>query len=223
MTRAIPQNLEEGSSRLLRRLPGGPTISSHHQRRCPGSEGNLRVSEQKVWEFAQASTRNWSSQGVPNWRAAPGRRLPGGRHRVDRGPLRLSRAMAVCSAGSRTERSDHGNRGTERPLPSHTWKGPLPCHPSSQANVVSHRRHADTNFLRRRDDKAGPTVHDLHTELYAASPLGPDRTQPGRGWHRNARGMRAPMAWALGRGAAVQPECRGPAGGLARAPAVPGS
>jgi hypothetical protein len=30
------------------------------------------------------------------------------------------------SADARSERSDHWSRGTERPLPSHTWKGPLP-------------------------------------------------------------------------------------------------
>jgi hypothetical protein len=37
--------------------------------------------------------------------------------------------MVAGSADSRAERSDRWNRGAERPLPSHTWKGPLPCDP----------------------------------------------------------------------------------------------
>ena len=37
--------------------------------------------------------------------------------------------MVACPADSRTERSDRWNRGTRRPLPSHTWEGPPPCGP----------------------------------------------------------------------------------------------
>lgn len=80
----------------------------------------------------RALGRRSSRQGSPDWRAAPEGAVWGGGHRVDRSSPRFRRAMVAGSADSRAERSDRWHRGTERPLPSHTWKGPLPCDPLSR-------------------------------------------------------------------------------------------
>lgn len=80
----------------------------------------------------RAAGRRSSRQGSPDWRAAPEGAVWGGGHRVDRSSPRFRRAMVAGSADSRAERSDRWHRGTERPLPSHTWKGPLPCDPLSR-------------------------------------------------------------------------------------------
>jgi hypothetical protein len=55
MIRAIPQNLEIGSSSLLRRRAGSAENLPRHQRRWPGPEGNQRVSEHQDREFARAA------------------------------------------------------------------------------------------------------------------------------------------------------------------------
>ena len=72
---------------------------------------------------------------------------------VDRGLPWLCRVMVACSEGSRAERSDRGAVGAERPLPSHTWKGPLPMlhyRGRSPAGVDRHAVIIDKPDPRRR-------------------------------------------------------------------------
>ena len=95
MIRAIPQNLEKRSPRLLR----GPSVSvrnlSRHQRRSPGSEGNLRVSGHKDRELAQASARSPESAAGCTYLAGRPGKAPSGRQT----PSRPGSAQALPSDG----------------------------------------------------------------------------------------------------------------------------
>jgi hypothetical protein len=55
MIRAISQNSEIGRSSPLRRHAGSAKNLPRHQRRWPGPEGDLRVSEHQDREFARAA------------------------------------------------------------------------------------------------------------------------------------------------------------------------
>jgi hypothetical protein len=134
MIRAISKNLEKRTRWLLRSSPGDVKNLSRHQRRRPGPEGYLRVSEHEVAGVRESECPGLRvrgrvcSTGGPSWKGA----FSGGGHRVDRGSSRLRRPMVACSAASRAERSDRRRRWAQRPLPSHTWKGPLSYAASSR-------------------------------------------------------------------------------------------
>ena len=86
------------------------------------------VSRQRDRVFAQASVRKPAAcgrvrrTGEPSWNGA----VPGGGRRVDRGSPRLCRVMVACSAGAAGRAIGLLVPSGLRPLPSHTWKGPLP-------------------------------------------------------------------------------------------------
>jgi hypothetical protein len=148
MIRAIPQILEIGPRSLLRRRSGSAKNLPRHQRRWPGPEGNQGVSEHQVPGVCESGARSPGVSGRVYLTGGPSREgaFLGGGHRVDRGAPRLCRPMVARSADPRAEASDRWRCGTERPLPSHTWKGPLPCGRVFQAFCDHLGRHADTNL-----------------------------------------------------------------------------
>jgi len=151
MIRAIPRNSGIRCPHPLRR-PSVRAKNLCHATRDgrPAGRETSRSAGIRTGSSRKRALGSRSPQGVPNWRAAPGK-APSGRQTPSRpGSAQVRRAMAACPAGSRTERSDHGNRGTERPLPSHTWKGPLPTLHHSRRFRLPRRRHADADVARPR-------------------------------------------------------------------------